>query len=196
MMRRIMFLLGLTFVMLIGSVLQANAVADVTSYSTGCSSFSASGTTNAPYLVVEVYNPGTGLDLYLAAQPATSPFSLTVTYPAQSAGTDLEFWVWGSPTNDPDDWDSEPFFYTEANCTQRKELGAPGIPDGFVFASIICNTPVYNTPAGQPVGDAAVTAGQTWYVNPKPVDGDDGKQWTEIYVSSTTNPYIPTACVQ
>lgn len=76
-----------------------------------------------------------------------------------------------------------------------KVAGAPGIPAGFVLAVIGCDVPVYNTPAGQPVDGAAITAGQTWYVNPEPVDGDDGRQWTEIYVSSTTNPYIPADCV-
>ena len=73
--------------------------------------------------------------------------------------------------------------------------GAPGIPDGFVLSSIICDTPVYNTQSGQPVGDTMITAGQTWYVNPTPVNGDDGKQWTEIFAGGFINGFIPTACV-
>ncbi|MEP7290466.1 MAG: hypothetical protein ABI835_01730 [Chloroflexota bacterium] len=119
---------------------------------------------------------------------------MSVAFANQPAGTVLEYWVWGSPTNDPFGYDGESYFFAEVPCTAVG--GAAGIPAGFVFRTIICDTPVYNTAAGQPVGDARVTAGQTWFVNPETVDGDDGKSWTEIYVSSTTNPFIPTACVQ
>ena len=83
------------------------------------------------------------------------------------------------------------------NCPDLQSAGdsAPGIPDGFVLSTIICDVPVYDTPAGSPVGDGHITAGQTWFVNPTPVEGDDGKQWTEIYVSGFYNPFIPTSCV-
>jgi hypothetical protein len=72
---------------------------------------------------------------------------------------------------------------------------APGIPDGFVLRSILCDVPVYNLAGGQPVGDDHITAGQTWYVNPTPVAAVDGTPWIEIFVGSRPNPYIPAHCV-
>ena len=70
-----------------------------------------------------------------------------------------------------------------------------GIPAGFIMHTISCTTPVYTDPAGVPVGEDRVLAGQTWYVDPAPVEGADGRQWTEIFVGSAINPWIPTECV-
>ena len=194
-MKRLLLLVCvLLFVLLFGMVLEVDAVATVTSYATGCESFQAWGTTTAPYVVVEVYDPATGLDLFFDSFPVSGgALSVTAPYPVQAEGTILEYWVWGSPTPDPNDWDGEDYFYVTGPCVVP--LGTAGIPAGFVFRSILCDTPVYDTPAGQPVGAARVTAGQTWYVNPVPVSGADGRQWTEIFVSSSTNPYVPTGCV-
>ncbi len=71
----------------------------------------------------------------------------------------------------------------------------PGVPAGFVLRTITCETPVYNTAAGQPVGSGMIHAGQTWYVNPTPVDGADGISWTEIFNGGRVNGFIPTSCV-
>lgn len=71
----------------------------------------------------------------------------------------------------------------------------PGLPSAFVHRRIDCDTPVYNLPGGQPVGNGRIINGQTWFVNPQPVEAPDGSSWTEIFVSSRPNPYIPTACV-
>src|SRR5579862_1887598 len=63
----------------------------------------------------------------------------------------------------------------------------PAIPDGFVLRTITCNTPVYETAGGIPVpsGDK-ILAGQSWYVNPKPVTV--GKtSWTEFFDGGYTN---------
>jgi hypothetical protein len=74
--------------------------------------------------------------------------------------------------------------------------GAP-IPTDFVLRTIICNTPVYDTAGGSPLPTGeAVTAGQTWYVNPTPVVGTGGTLWTEIFVAGFGNPWVPTACVE
>jgi len=70
-----------------------------------------------------------------------------------------------------------------------------GIPAGFVMHYITCTTPVYTQAAGVPVGNDRVLEGQTWFVDPEPVEGADGQQWTEIFVGSFINPWIPTACV-
>ena len=146
------------------------------------------------------YSYATDTDLVVQAFPVTNgTFNFTVQFEPQAEGSWLNYEVWGSPTDNAAifDWDGENYFNFDAQCQlEPPPAGAAGVPDGFVFRTIICDTPVYNTAAGQPVGDAAITAGQTWYVNPTPVDGADGKQWTEIYVSSTTNPFVPTVCAQ
>jgi hypothetical protein len=73
-------------------------------------------------------------------------------------------------------------------------VASPSLPAGFVLHTISCNTPVFDSPGGVPVGDNAIKAGQTWYVNPQPITAN-GKSWTEIYVSGFQNGYIPTTCV-
>ncbi|NDJ77168.1 MAG: hypothetical protein GYB65_13010 [Chloroflexi bacterium] len=74
------------------------------------------------------------------------------------------------------------------------DLG-PQLPSGFVQRLITCDTPVYDSPAGTPVGDNAILAGQEWHVNPVAVDGADGQSWTEVFVGGYNNGYIPTSCV-
>jgi hypothetical protein len=69
------------------------------------------------------------------------------------------------------------------------------IPDGFKLYSISCDTAVYDRPGGSPVGGNMVTAGQTWFVDPMPVAGPDGQNWTEIFVAGPITGYIPNACV-
>jgi hypothetical protein len=71
----------------------------------------------------------------------------------------------------------------------------PARPDNFVLKTIGCTVPVYDSPAGKPIGDNKITSGQTWFVNPTPVAGKDGQKWTEIFVGSYLNGYIPTRCV-
>ncbi len=73
--------------------------------------------------------------------------------------------------------------------------GAPGIPDGFVLHTIICDVPVYDTPDGTPVAGSNIRNGQTWYVNPEVVAAGDGSSWTEIFTSGVINGFVPTACV-
>ncbi|HMM28345.1 MAG: hypothetical protein AAGU78_11030 [Chloroflexota bacterium] len=71
----------------------------------------------------------------------------------------------------------------------------PTYPAGYVQRTILCDVPVYNTPGGAPVGGNALKAGQSWHVNPTPVDGPDGQQWTEVFAGGYQRPFIPTACV-
>ncbi|MBX3083416.1 MAG: hypothetical protein KF716_17415 [Anaerolineae bacterium] len=70
-----------------------------------------------------------------------------------------------------------------------------GIPDGFVLRTITCTVAVFDSPGGSAVGDNRVLGGQTWYVNPKATKTAAGESWTEIFVSGTTNGWIPTRCV-
>jgi uncharacterized surface protein with fasciclin (FAS1) repeats len=72
----------------------------------------------------------------------------------------------------------------------------PGLPSGFELRFISCDVAVFDTPGGTPVGSNRILAGQTWYVNPTTKDDAAGRSWTEIFVSGTTNGWIPTDCVQ
>jgi len=72
------------------------------------------------------------------------------------------------------------------------------IPDGFVLRTITCTVAVFDAPNGNPVAGATIKGGQTWYVNPVSVSVAGSAKfpkWTEIYVSGSTNGYIPTSCV-
>lgn len=86
-------------------------------------------------------------------------------------------------------------FEVTAVAAAAPAFSGPPIPAGFVLRQITCDVAVFDTPGGQPVGSNAVKAGQSFYVNPTPVTGPSGESWTEIFVSSTTNPFIPTRCV-
>lgn len=72
---------------------------------------------------------------------------------------------------------------------------APPVPSGFVQKLITCDVAVYDSPAGTPVGDNMIKAGQEWHVNPVPVAGTDGQDWTEIFVGGVHTGFIPTHCV-
>ncbi len=85
-------------------------------------------------------------------------------------------------------------FTATGTCSDLVFQGVP-IPTGFVLHTIGCDTPVYDTPGGSPVGDNAVTNGQTWFVSPTPVQGTDGQSWTEIFVSGIHDAFVPTSCV-
>ena len=69
------------------------------------------------------------------------------------------------------------------------------VPRGFVQTTLVCSTAVFDRPGGEPVGKNAVHAGQSWFLNPSPVEGPDGARWTEVFVAGPHTVYIPTACV-
>jgi hypothetical protein len=68
-------------------------------------------------------------------------------------------------------------------------------PNGFVLKVILCETPIYDAPAGHTIGSNAIHYGQTWFVNPVAAKDSRGKAWTEVYVGSPNTVYIPSACV-
>lgn len=73
--------------------------------------------------------------------------------------------------------------------------GGPGIPSGFVLRTITCDVAVRNAPGGAPIGSDSVKAGQTFYVSPDTTAAPDGELWSQVFVSSSPNPWIPTRCV-
>lgn len=211
-MRKISFLAALFILVLTVSAAPALAVSgsDVVSFTVGCDAFIVTYTE----VLFDRDNTGTGYEAYHAFVTDGAGNVLGAIAESREVGDTIpgqteDFPYGAAPVSNPirfvlisdagNGFDEQVVWDLSGDCPDlppSHKDGAPGIPDGFVFATIICDTPVYNTQSGQPVGDAAITAGQTWYVNPEPVDGDDGQQWTEIYVSSTTNPFIPTVCVQ
>jgi hypothetical protein len=80
--------------------------------------------------------------------------------------------------------------------TDNTTYRGPSIPKGFELRTITCDTPVFGTPGGAAVGENRLRAGQTWFVNPTSVEGANGTDYTEVFVSSYQNVYIPTRCVQ
>lgn len=196
--------ISLTVVMGVVFVLPAFAAATITSYDVSCNHFSVSGTSDAPYVVVEVRAD------FMIVSGAVYPvvggsYTASDTFADHAPGTQIDVDVFGA-SDSAGTWDGVLGDYVTENCVEQvlptpapggstSTFAGPGIPNGFVFVHISCTTAVYDTPAGSPVGAAAVTEGQTWFVNPIPVEGTDGKSWTEIFVSSTINPYIPTNCI-
>ncbi|MDL5053815.1 hypothetical protein QQ056_09690 [Oscillatoria laete-virens NRMC-F 0139] len=150
-----------------------------------------------------VYDNLTTIEYFTIFPVTGGVFNYTFTFPAFPEGSDIFIDIWGTLApyadfNDPNYWDNGAYFTNPSTlCSTGAEddVPGPGIPAGFELRTILCDVPVYNLPAGSPVGSDMLRAGQTWYVNPEPVEAADGTSWTEVFVSSYINPYIPTACV-
>lgn len=88
-----------------------------------------------------------------------------------------------------------------ADCTTGEitiaqgSIYGPKVPKGFELRSLSGSSAVLDAPGGRQVGDNAVYAGQSWYVNPTPVVGPDGESYTEIFVNGWKTGFIPTVCV-
>ncbi len=71
----------------------------------------------------------------------------------------------------------------------------PFIPANFVLRTVTCSVSLFDAPNGHPVANARITSGQTWYIDPLPYPDENGKNWTDIYVSDANATYIPTSCI-
>jgi hypothetical protein len=180
-----------------GGLRTAQAYATVDYVQGSCSSLVARGTTDSPYVWLYVSYP-TGEYWEVFPANADGTFAHSITFPEQAEGTGLGYEVWGAPTgttviNDPGYWDGGDYYYSFHACT--KTVPGPSIPSGFVLHTITCDTALYAEPAGALIADAKITAGQTWYVNPTPKKAADGSNWSEIFVGSYNDAFIPTGCV-
>lgn len=130
--------LALSLVVLVAATLAgANVLADatVTSSVFTCSSFTATGTTTAPYVTIYAYNYDTGLDYWTIVPVSGGAFAGTVTYPPASPGSVFNLEVWGTLApytdfDDPNYWDGGAFFdENRAGCTstQIPALGPTGL---------------------------------------------------------------------
>jgi hypothetical protein len=111
----------------------------------------------------------------------------------------MNFEVWGSldtytDFNDPDYWDGGNFFNLDEYCVNASFAG-PAVPAGWVQRWMTCSTAVFDAPGGQPIGNNAVWAGQSFFVNPETKTDASGKSWSQVFVSSYNSPWIPTSCV-
>ncbi len=74
-------------------------------------------------------------------------------------------------------------------------LGGPGIPTGFVLRTVTCDTAVFDSPDGTPVGSNKITNGQKWFMNSTAKAGKT-RSWTEVFLGGTSTAYIWTSCVK
>jgi hypothetical protein len=77
----------------------------------------------------------------------------------------------------------------------KLDFEGPAVPAGWVQKTITCDVAVFDQPGGNPVGSDRIKAGQVFYVNPTPKDAPDGESWSQVFVSSSPDPWIPTKCV-
>lgn len=182
-------------VLILGQLNAVEADATVDSYIVGCESVVFTGSSTAPYIYVYVYAWDTSTE-YVVPFAVSGDFEVEVQYDKQADYASMYFMVYGSTegASQYGTWDGGSWLEIYEISCQPNPVG-PGVPSGYVLRNIVCDTPVYNSPGGVPVGDGRVLAGQTFYVDPTPVAALDGSSWTRIFVSSRVNPYIPTGCV-
>ena len=73
---------------------------------------------------------------------------------------------------------------------------SPDIPAAYVLRVIICDIPVFESPAGVVIPGANVFAGQTFYADPFDTIAADGSHWTQLFDGAFAYPFIPSVCVQ
>jgi hypothetical protein len=114
----------------------AHAVATVTWSVLNCDSFSAQGTSTAPYATIYAYNQLTGVDYRVVVPVTGGAFSGMVTFPLVPPGTPFNVEVWGTinPSytgyGDPGYWDGEDYYSADlASCvvTAVPALGGAGL---------------------------------------------------------------------
>jgi hypothetical protein len=196
---RLLFIIALTaFISLtMTAVSPAQAFANATVTSRGCSSFAASGSSNAPFVTLYAYSYATGKDWFVVIPTNGGKYAGEVTFPGQPQGTLMNYEVWGSlafytDLSDPLYWDGEGFYDVDVPCGNSS---APAIPAGYTLKTVTCDVAVFDAPGGNPIGSNRLKAGQTFYVSPTSKDAPDGEAWVQVYVSSAVNPWIPARCV-
>lgn len=115
--------------------------------------------------------------------PGTLTYTVTGTLPVGSIGIGFYIDAADGSVN------------VSASCTDAPAFSGRGVPAGFVLRTIICDVAVFDSPGGTPVGSNRIKNGQTWFVNPTTKTAADGESWTEVFVSGSTNGWIPTRCV-
>jgi len=73
---------------------------------------------------------------------------------------------------------------------------SPDIPAAYVLRVMICDTMLYDNPAGSVISNTSVVIGQIFSVDPVDAIAADGSHWTQLFVGGWNNPYVPSVCVQ
>jgi hypothetical protein len=99
----------------------AQAIVTVADARLGCSSFSATGTTNQPFVTIYTFNNSTLSELFQVVPVTGGSFSLTLDFLQAPQGTSINYEVWGSPITyvnigAPGFWDGESYFNLDAAC--------------------------------------------------------------------------------
>lgn len=85
--------------------------------------------------------------------------------------------------------------FANSPCLGGPQFAGPSAPSSFVLRTITCDTPIYQTAGGSPLGTGdLIKAGQTWFINPTPVKVR-GIRWTEIFAGGYSRGFIRTKCV-
>lgn len=73
---------------------------------------------------------------------------------------------------------------------------SPDVPAAYALRVMICDTPLYDSPAGSVIPNTSVVIGQIFSVDPVDAIAADGTHWTQIFVGGWSNPFVPSVCVQ
>jgi hypothetical protein len=182
----------------VSSVLTASAEATATETTFTCDHFSASGTSDQPYVTIWVANDETH-EQFLTIIPVTGgTFSGTLNFPAVADGTEFEIEVWGTPDPDaalyePGYWDEDPdFFYALVNCGPtplKADACVNPLPDGSVVYDVPLGAPAYFNPDLQSAANFNLPAG-TWKIS----EFKDG--FAKVWIACQATPiWIPKSAV-
>jgi len=166
---------------------------------------------------VELPSPGDSIyDSFFNGSPVfnviNGQFTIYVTFQLQIPGQVMTFRVYGASVQNGIAWDGGPFSTVSAPCAQTIPAGYPiptlipvggtgtstttvtstgENPDQFVLRTITCDTPLYISAGGDPIGNTQIKAGQTWYVRQRISTDGSGRTWAEVSIGG----FIPASCV-
>jgi hypothetical protein len=178
---------------LVTSVQPAHATVSGVGYSLTCSHLTVSGNSSNPtypghsvWLVL--YRPSTGellIDTYVSV--SGGHFSWSGGYGGASPSDEL--WV--------DVWDGDSHPLRSITHCRNSSFEGPPLPAGFVLKTMTCTVAAAQSPGGDVVpGIKPLIPGATWFMSPTPVKDANGKLWTEVFVGSWNDVYIPAECAQ
>ena len=163
----------------VSSVLMVSAFATVDQSALSCTNFSASGTSDQPYVSIYAFNNVTADEVFAIVPVTGGTFSGSVSFPAATAGTAFDVEVWGTVnlyTNigDPGYWDFGGFYATTIPCTQAPENCPYPLPTDSVVYDVPLGAPAFFAPDLQSSASFDLPAG-TWKISE--FDGDFAKVW-------------------
>ncbi|MCE7945832.1 MAG: hypothetical protein DYG88_00215 [Chloroflexi bacterium CFX4] len=82
-----------------------------------CSSFKAVGSSDAPYVILFVYEYNTAQVYWVALPVIDGSYGGKVVFPEQQPGTMIDYYVWGAPEPDYNSFDRGAYYNTLIPCT-------------------------------------------------------------------------------